>query len=299
MNLEEFKNRLDKNGLGRYFEKLDPFLRNTIRLYHKEADESSISIGQTKIGGRPDLPPEISWQTETSTVEIERKFLFFNNRKEDTITKPLSFVAQINLSEVSPYDKEELLPKEGLLYFFYSAEQDVWGFDYKDKDKFKVIYWNGDFKELRRSDFPNELPDYSRFKASLVEIKSEISLPSNEHEVYEELLEGEDDTFWEKVYNYGNINKFLGYSDNIQGEMELECELVTNGLYCGDPSGYNDPRAEALEKNAKEWLLLLQIDSNEKNEMMWGDCGRLYFWIKKEDLSDRKFKNSWFSLQCG
>lgn len=299
MNIEELKNRLDKNGLGKYFDKLQPLLRNTIRLYPKASDENNISIGHTKIGGKPDLPKEITWAIETNIVEtIEKKFLIFKSKKEETITKPLSFIGQINLSETSPFDKDNLLPKTGLLYFFYSAEQEVWGFDYKDKNKFKVIYWNGDFSELKRTDFPEDLAEYSCFKPCSVDIKSEISLPSYEHEVYEDFVEGEDNKFWEEVYNEGNLNKLLGYSDNIQNEMELECELVTNGLYCGDLSGYNDPRAKALELNAKNWRLLLQIDSNEENEMMWGDCGRLYFWIKKDDLLTKQFDKSWFSLQC-
>jgi uncharacterized protein YwqG len=131
-----------------------------------------------------------------------------------------------------------------------------------------------------------------------VDIKSEVSLPYYGHEVYEDFADGEGDKFWEEVYNDENLNKLLGYSDNIQNEMELECELVTNGLYCGDLSGYNDPRAKALEPNAKNWKLLLQIDSNEENEMMWGDCGRLYFWIKQDDLLNKQFDKSWFSLQC-
>lgn len=286
MNIEELKNKLDTNGLGKYFDKLQPLLRNTIRLFQKETDENDIAIGQTKIGGRPDLPTEISWVTET------------NNEKQETVTKPLSFIAQINLSETSSFDEDNLLPKTGLLYFFYSAEQGVWGFDYLDKNKFKIIYWNGDQSELKRIDFPSDLQDYSCFKPCSVEIKSEISLPSNGHEVYEDFVDGEDDKFWEEVYNDENVNKLLGYSDNIQNEMELECELVTNGLYCGDSTGYNDPKAKGLEPNAKNWRLLLQIDSNEENEMMWGDSGRLYFWIKKEDLLNKTFDKSWFSLQC-
>jgi uncharacterized protein YwqG len=299
MNIEEFKNRLETNGLGKYFDKLQPLLRKTIRLYQKATDENNIVIGQTKIGGRPDLPKEITWVTETNIVETtKKKFLIFNSKKEETISKPLSFIAQINLSETSPFDNDNLLPKTGLLYFFYSAEQEVWGFDYKDKNKFKVIYWTGDFSELKRTDFPEDLPECSCFKPCSVDIKAEVSLPSYGHEVYEDFADGEDDKFWEEVYNDGNVNKLLGYSDNIQNEMELECELVTNGLYCGDPSGYNDPRAKALEPNSRNWRLLLQIDSNEENEMMWGDCGRLYFWIKKDDLLNKQFDKSWFSLQC-
>ncbi|MBN8822380.1 MULTISPECIES: YwqG family protein [unclassified Spirosoma] len=299
MNIEEFKNRLDTNGLGKYFDKLQPLLRNTIRLYQKATDENNISIGQTKIGGRPDLPKEISWVTENNIVETtEKKFLIFNSKKEEAKTKPLSFIAQINLSETSLFDKDNLLPSTGLLYFFYSAEQEVWGFDYIDKNKFKVIYWNGDIKQLSRVDFPSDLPEYSCYKPCSVDIASEISLPSYGHEVYEDFADGEDDIFWEDVYNDRNLNKLLGYSDNIQNEMELECELVTNGLYRGDPSGYNDLKVKALEPNAKNWRLLLQIDSNEENEMMWGDCGRLYFWIKKDDLLNKQFDKSWFSLQC-
>lgn len=299
MYLEELKFKLDTNGLGKYFDKFLPFVRNTIRLYPQEADEDNMATGQTKIGGRPDLPADIRWVTETNTVEtVQKKFVFFSSKKQHTVTKPLSFIAQINLSETAPLDEENLLPKTGMLYFFYSADQEASGFDYSDKNKFKVIYWNGNFSELRKVDFPDDLPDHACYKPCAVTIKPEISLPSYGHEMYADFDETDDNSFWEHVYNDGNLNKLLGYSDNIQNDMELECELVTNGLYCGDASGFNDPRAKALEPNAKDWRLLLQIDSNEENEMMWGDCGRLYFWIKKDDLLNRNFDKSWFSMQC-
>ncbi|MCC6462716.1 MAG: DUF1963 domain-containing protein [Saprospiraceae bacterium] len=299
MNKEEFKTRLDACGLGKHFDQLAPLLRNTIRLYQQATDEKNIPVGQTKIGGRPDLPTAITWATETSLAHsTEERFLGFDRPKETTATKPLSFIAQINLSETAPFDLDNVLPKTGILYFFYSAAQEVWGFDYQDKNKFEVIYWNGDFAELKRLDFPHDLPVSSRYKPCSVGMQSELSLPSYGHDVYENFADDEVSTFWQEVYEDGNLNKLLGYSDNIQGEMELECELVTNGLYCGDPSGYNDPRAKALEPNAKNWRLLLQIDSNEENEMMWGDCGRLYFWIKKGDLVNKQFDQSWFSLQC-
>lgn len=299
MNLEELKSKLETNRLSQHFEKLVPFLRNTIRLYHKPTNESNIAIGQTKIGGRPDLPPEITWVTETTNVEKKRrKFVFFSEKITETITRPLSFIAQVNLSEAASFDQEDLLPKTGLLYFFYSAEQEAWGFDYQDKTKFKVIYWDGDFSRLTRIEFPDNLPDDARYKPCYVEMKTEISLPFYGHDAYEGFDGVEGDSFWDEVFVDGNLNKLLGYSDNIQNEMELECELVTNGLYCGDGSAYNDPKAKMLEPNAKNWRLLLQIDSNEECGMMWGDVGRLYFWIKKDDLQNGNFDQSWFCLQC-
>lgn len=299
MNKQALKNKLQEHGLEKYFDKLDSVVRNTIRLNQTPIAEDKIKIGQTKIGGLPDLPKNFAWVVERNTVVTdEQKILFFNYKKKKTTIKSLSFIAQINLAEIAPLDSENLLPKSGMLYFFYSAEQEVWGFDNSDKNKFKVLYFEGNINELARTAYPIDLPEYSRFKPCAVTAAPEISFPPYEHEVYQEFQAQERDKFWTEIYEDGNINKVLGYSDNIQSEMELECELVTNGLYCGDSTGYNDPRANELAPNAKNWRLLLQIDSNEKNEMMWGDCGRLYFWIKIDDLVNRRFDKSWFALQC-
>ena len=31
---------------------------------------------------------------------------------------------------------------------------------------------------------------------------------------------------------------------------------------------------------------------------MWGDVGRLYFWIRDADLRARRFDATWLILQC-
>jgi hypothetical protein len=38
----------------------------------------------------------------------------------------------------------------------------------------------------------------------------------------------------------GPIHRLLGHPDPVHGDMQLECKLAANGLYCGDPSGYRD-----------------------------------------------------------
>jgi uncharacterized protein YwqG len=73
------------------------------------------------------------------------------------------------------------------------------------------------------------------------------------------------------------VHQLFGHSYSIQGDMTLECQLVTNGLYCGNPTGYNDPRAEELAPGAADWRLLLQIDSDDDLDLLWGDSGMLYF----------------------
>ncbi|MHC4402544.1 MAG: DUF1963 domain-containing protein [Planctomycetota bacterium] len=75
--------------------------------------------------------------------------------------------------------------------------------------------------------------------------------------------------------------------------------MTFHGLYTGDETGYDDPRRKELEKGAADWQLLLQIDSDEDNAgMMWGDMGRLYFWIRRDDLKKQAFGNVWMVLQC-
>ena len=74
------------------------------------------------------------------------------------------------------------------------------------------------------------------------------------------------------------IHRCGGYPENTQGDMRLECQLVSHGLYCGDASGYKDPGCAVLEKGASDWKLLLQVDSDHKRfRWMWGDAGRVLF----------------------
>lgn len=32
--------------------------------------------------------------------------------------------------------------------------------------------------------------------------------------------------------------------------------------------------------------------------MIWGDSGRIYFWIKEKDLKAKKFEKAWMISQC-
>ena len=33
-------------------------------------------------------------------------------------------------------------------------------------------------------------------------------------------------------------------------------------------------------------------------ELMFGDCGRIYFYIRREDLAQRRFDRVWLIQQC-
>lgn len=275
----ELVEKLKELDLIQYWDNINAVSRPCIRLQLSPEEEADIAVGSSKMGGAPDLPIGSPWPTELASET------------------PLSFIAQINLAEVTTADEQGLLPCHGLLSFFYSAEQEAWGYDNKDRDKFKVLYFDGSPDELHRMPFPDTLDVDARFEPCVLIPQLEISLPSWESNLLDFLTESEQESLY--ALEEGNVNKMLGHADTVQNSMELECELVTNGIYCGDSSGYASPQAKALEPNAANWRLLLQVDSNEDEcSMMWGDAGRLYFWIREQDLKNKNFDASWVILQC-
>ena len=50
-----------------------------------------------------------------------------------------------------------------------------------------------------------------------------------------------------------------------------------------------------------DWILLFQMASISEDdyELMYGDMGNLYFYIRKQDMQERKFDRVWFAVQCG
>lgn len=296
MTEQKLIEKLTHLGLDAYFKQLKPHLRNAIHLEISAQQESDIPIGVSKIGGLPDLPDTFTWPSETR-IKAKRQFFFFGKKTSSTEVRPLSFIAQINFAEIKGLDIDDLLPSGGIAYFFYCSDQDSWGYDPAQKDKFRVLFYDGDSSNLKRINFPSDLPDFGKYKPCRVEASQATSLPSLE--LIDNIFKAERDfQFYEHFEGHAFINKVLGHADVIQNEMELECELVSNGLYCGNSSGFKNPLAKTLEPKAKNWRLLLQIDSNNEAGMMWGDLGRLFFWIKIEDLIERRFDRMWMILQC-
>ncbi len=53
----------------------------------------------------------------------------------------------------------------------------------------------------------------------------------------------------------------------------------------------------ALAEEAQNWTLLAQFGSLSE-EILFGDCGCIYFYIRKEDLVHCRFEKTWLILQC-
>ena len=116
------------------------------------------------------------------------------------------------------------------------------------------------------------------------------------------LDDDEFETYDEGYYEWpGRISghQIGGYPRPVQGDnMELECQLASNGVYCGDSKGYKSEEGKRLAPGAKDWKLLLQFASDDDLDVMWGDVGYLYFWIRRQDLEACDFSRVWLILQC-
>jgi uncharacterized protein YwqG len=63
-----------------------------------------------------------------------------------------------------------------------------------------------------------------------------------------------------------------------------------------NPERYG-PSEEQLAR-AAEWQLVLQIDSDIRVGMEWGDAGRLYLCTREHDLAASRFDRCWIVMQC-
>ncbi|TCC59390.1 DUF1963 domain-containing protein [Kribbella pittospori] len=271
---DEFVQRLRQLGLSEYTDRLLAMCRHSVRLLPDQTDGR-----RTQLGGKPELPEETPWPV--------------------TDGRPLSFIAQVDCSELPTLD-DGPLPASGLLSFFYDGvEQAAWGFDPTDADHWRVIYTPPTTPSAIR-DFPPDLEPTGRYEATTLRPEIEWTIPPWESFAVEELGIGRAADGYADVFGDSDslIHRLLGHPEPVQGDMQHECQLASNGIYCGDSTYTESARAQKLLPASSEWRLLLQVDSAEDLGMMWGDVGRLYYWIRDQDLRDREWDKVWLVLQC-
>lgn len=282
---------------GRSLSSMLLFLRrNEISVTTREAQGDG-APARSKFGGKPAVPKDFAWPR----FEAE-------NYDGETANRPLSFLCQINLREIHAFDKENLLPDAGILLFFYEQESGRWGFDPEDKGCSRVYYFE-ETDSLTPAELPCDLKEEYRVKEYDLSFSARNSYP-----FYEEFgCHAHADCDWStydravEALGYAFVceqHKLLGYADLIQSEMLTECERTARGLYCGDAKSYaNTPDAVKADiaSSAKDWILLFQMASimDGDFELMIGDLGNLYFYIRREDLKARDFGKVWLVAQCG
>lgn len=247
-------------------------VRNSIRL-----EIGGAVSGLTKFGGKPDVPEGFLWACYEE--------------------RPLAFIAQFDLSEISKFDTEDLLPKTGLLSFFYELETKPQSVDDED-NSFARVYWFEDKNALHEAEFPDALKH--RLPEFGIAAKSEKSYQSYPDFLLQRPKLTEE---WERferaqksigVEDSGNITKMLGWADPVRGNMTVQCELVSRGYNLADEQGKSEvpllDKQEAEQWSAKDWLPLLQLDTvTDEDFCLDLGGGRLYFYIHRDELDLRDY----------
>ena len=285
---------LDKNML-------ETSKRNAILInYSEDENREKLPKGTSKIGGKPDLPKDFQWF-----------YYKGEDYKKRTENRPLSFLMQINCKEVHKYDKESLLPEKGMLYFFYELFTMTWGFSLQDRGSAKVFYYDGEIEDLVPADFPEDMEEDCIIPESKINFESMNDYPIDFLDYYDpdnsdEEMDRKEKEFEKELEELGyktDTTKLLGHPELIQGEYWEECEGVArkNIYYGSAPIKYgSDEVKKFIKENAKDWILLMQISELEIGDygLYFGDSGKIYFNIRKEDLKNKNFDNVWLILQC-
>ena len=264
---EEFG--LDDKKVIHYTELLKSFSRDAIQISLAQDDNAPLPTGCSKYGGRPDVADDFQWPHDNSGY-------------------PLSLLLQIDCADLAFLDREGLLPTSGHLYFFYELSQMDW--DGTDNDV-RVLYNGLPSSQLHPLDFPENLADEYQLKEWPLQFTHGSSIPTIEElsQLTDEPFNEEDederyeafDRLWkESLIGIGSIGSMLGFAFLIQ-----------------------DPIVDDLLSE----VLLLQLDSNGEywreddetpHDLLFGDDGCIYFYIKREDLQARRFDRITFALQC-
>lgn len=113
---------------------LRSLVRPSVRLVTQSVSQDQIKLGESRIGGIPDLPPGIDWPRWMPSKKRDDKFGKPWNPQRPA---PLGFIAQIDLKAVPRID--DILPSSGWLYFFYDRYCEPWGFDPADRGCCRVL----------------------------------------------------------------------------------------------------------------------------------------------------------------
>jgi hypothetical protein len=254
-------------------------------------------LGAAKIGGQPDLPPDMSWSEWRGA--------------------PLNFLAQIRLADTAEYDPDGELPHEGMLSFFFDYTN--WGKRGRDAEgSLAAVLHIPEGAALQRLQWPETLPMREHYAPHAVtSFVRELTAPDFESPIIEQfgytlnsLYPSDDmsehamtarriedvmlaiDTYLHETYDSrGLVHRLLGYGDGIQGGVESSWHWLARQTAATEPTS---PAFNAVQK--VDWRLLLQVDS-DVNGMTWGDVGRIYYGLPRQALAARDFGQTVAELQ--
>ena len=281
------KSEVERLLIENNFNSRAALIENIQLSYRLTTVTDSNKLGVTKFGGYPDLPLGLDWP-------------YYNG-------SPMSFICQINLSDL-PFSRCKIdIPSSGMLYFYFDSTQHAYGCDPENKAANKVIYIDGNINK-----FQERIVHFSEekiiFKQCIIDPVPEMTILP-----WESVLLRQNPLSKEERIQYGKLidniadlqvptqndilHRFLGNPDPMQDDPFECCQLASGGINCSYQVCYHSNNVRSMLNNVDRWTLLLQVDSDPDIDFLWADKGRLYFCIDKNDLFNANFDNVWTIMQ--
>ncbi|RCX23716.1 uncharacterized protein YwqG [Fontibacillus phaseoli] len=288
---EDNKRKLEEMIREQHFEHALDYLKETVRQgirLSKNGMEDYRDTGHSRIGGDPDLPPNVEWPSASDGTAM-------------------TFLAQLRLSELTPHDESALLPAGGMLYFFVGVDEPAYHIEHK------VLYFHEEqLMEACRRPSPKTTTLKEEFIGYRVSARTSLEPPNYGYADYDQVEDEEHDyEHYEELCfeltgeTSDDLAVLFGYPATQHGDCEYEAALM---LLTGSQFNYsvdeamkeitlhlNGDSAKA-EQEVRDTLLLLALDSDREVGFCWWDAGELQFFIRKEDLQTGNFSHTYCSL---
>lgn len=165
-----------------------------------------------------------------------------------------------------------------------------------DHDAYKVLYFDGDVKELKRTPYPKKTEDYSPLPSYKINFEEIFTFPEEfdggefneeESENYYEFRGSVIETSHENELSTYPMHYMLGEPYNIQNHVFEEIVYYEHKEKL-------DWYSKEVNEASKQMVLLFQMDSDDDLNVMWGDAGIIYFCISQHDLQKQNFDKTKF-----
>ena len=224
--------------------------------------------GQTRFGGAPEITGD--WPR-------------FGGR-------PMAHLARMDLAEIRAAGGPDWLPAEGRLQVFLDMGVRAQDFE-PEQPRACIVRWEtGDAPPLSP---PADLKPRSRIAPFPLTFQSRISHADERVDIdWKRLTRDEERTLDAAILGFLSpepAHQIGGYPGNLQGDvMEIQCAVAR--ARGGDIRNLGDEDPTPADfAAAREWRLLLQVDSDPAAGFDWIQNGRLYFWVHEAEARAGEF----------
>jgi uncharacterized protein YwqG len=275
---------------------IESYLLPSVRLFvcdeNGEETVAGSRLTASYFGGQPTLPANAIWPASNEGGKIAG-----SDRLVEAGGTPLAFLGQVSLREMQSLAPMPGWPKEGILAFFYIAN---------DRDQCRILFFP-EGGPLEPTDYPEQLEEEDRFPQRALTARREWTLEKylrTKSDGAELINQKEYLELLERLNSDGSnatppVHRFGGHAQEIQNRLRSECQLVTQGIQRGDSGIPTDSLAIEPSEADADWQLMMQFDSEFHHlDWEWGDGGRVYFMARRQDIEAGDFSNCCAILQC-